>query len=108
MNEEKRKELKKKLSYGTTEYFEISLREMIDSVFCYNDGKSDYEDYLNNKYITSYYTDTSFNRGNARLTKENTERIVKEQVDYLCKHARIKRNVFTDDEGVSYNSLIFD
>lgn len=109
MNEIEIEELKKKLSYGTTEYFEVSLRDMVNSIYCYNGEITNYDTYLKNKYVTSFYTDTSYcNNGNARLTKENTERIVKEQVDYLSKHAKVKSNVYTDNEGVTYNSLIFD
>ena len=108
MSEKKISELKSKLSYGTTEYFEVKLREMVNSIYCYNGEITNYDTYLNDKYITDYYTDTQYNNGNARLTKENTERIVREQVDYLSKHAKVKSNVYTDNERVTYNSLIFD
>ena len=81
MSEQKISELKSKLSYGTTEYFEARLREMVNSIYCYNGEITNYDTYLNNKYITDYYTDIKYNNGNARLTKENSENIVGKQVD---------------------------
>ena len=95
------------ISYGTKEYFEYSLVKMVDSVYCYNHYGNNYDKYLNNKYIMNYYLDKSYCNGKGRLTKNNVERIVKKQVDYLYKNARIIHNVYTDNEGLTYNSLIF-
>ena len=95
------------ISYGTKEYFEYSLVKMVDSVYCYNHYGNNYDKYFNDKYIKDYYLDKSYCNGKGRLTKNNVERIVKKQVDYLYKNARIIHNVCTDNEGLTYNSLIF-
>lgn len=92
--------------YGTLMYYECSLMEMIDSVYCYHNYGNDYDKYLKNEYITDYYLDTSYCHG-ARLTKDIVERIVKDRVDYLCKYANIIHNVDIDNEGVRYNHLEF-
>lgn len=107
MNEKEIQEYKNKYKYGTKEYFGVSLRSMVNSVYCYDNYENDYNEYLNNKYIINYYLDTSYCNGKARLTKKEVEKIVKEQVDYLCKHAIIIHNVGVDNEGVVYNSLKF-
>ena len=95
------------IKYGTKEYFEYSLVQMVDSVYCYNHYGNNYDKYFNDKYIKNYYLDKSYCNGKGRLTKNNVERIVKKQVDYLYKNARIIHNVYTDNEGLTYNSLIF-
>ena len=95
------------IKYGTKEYFEYSLVKMVDSVYCYDNYGNDYDKYFNDKYIKNYYLDKSYCNGKGRLTKNNVERIVKKQVDYLYKNARIIHNVYTDNEGLTYNSLIF-
>lgn len=101
-------ENKHKYEYGTNEYFKYSLMEMVNSVFCYHNYGDDYDKYLNDRYIQNYYLDKSYCNGDGRLTKEEVEVIVKKQVDYLVNHATVKYNVGIDDEGVIYNSLIFD
>ena len=95
------------ISYGTKEYFEYSLVQMVDSVYCYNHYGNNYDKYLNNKYIMNYYLDTSFVNG-ARLSKEVVEEVVKNRVDYLCENTSVKYGVYTDDEDVTYNHLVFN
>lgn len=105
------KELNKTKScfdYGTKDYFEIDLIDMVDSVYCYDNYGKDYDKYLNNKYINAYYLDTSYTKNGARLPKEVVEEITKKRVDYLCENTTIKHDVFTDSEGVTYNSLVFN
>lgn len=106
MSEKEIERLKKEYEYGTTEYFKINLREMINSVWCYDCYKRDYSKYLRDRYITDYYTKTDYYNGKARLTKEQVEEIVKEQVDYLEDNCYIKWNTYEDDDGISYNSII--
>lgn len=106
MSEEKIKNEKNKYEYGTNEYFKLSLRDMVNSVWCYNNYSSNYDKYLENKYITNYYEDTNYCNGKARLTKQEVEEIVKSQVDYLEKHCKVIRNIGTDNEGVTYNSIV--
>lgn len=107
MSERELNEKKSLCEYGTKKYFEYNLIEMVNSVYCYNNYGNNYEEYLNNKYIQNYYLDKSYCNGKGRLTKDNVEKIVKKQVDYLCKNAKIIHNVYTDNEDVTYNSLIF-
>ena len=107
MDEKTIQEYENKYEYGTKEYFDVSLRSMINSVYCYDNYGNDHNKYLNNKYIQNYYLDKSYCDGKGRLTKEEVEKIVKEQVDYLCKHATIIHDVYVDSEDVVYNSLEF-
>lgn len=107
MNKKELEENMSKCTYGTKKYFEYNLIEMVNSIYCYDNYGNDYDKYLNDKYIKDYYLDKSYCNGKGRLTKSNVERIVKKQVDYLYKNARIIHNVYTDNEGLTYNSLIF-
>ena len=107
MNKKELEENMSKCTYGTKKYFEYNLIEMVNSIYCYNNYGNDYDKYFNDKYIKDYYLDKSYCNGKGRLTKNNVERIVKKQVDYLYKNARIIHNVYTDNEGLTYNSLIF-
>lgn len=107
MNKKELEENMSKCTYGTKKYFEYNLIEMVNSIYCYDNYGNDYDKYLNDKYIKDYYLDKSYCNGKGRLTKNNVERIVKKQVDYLYKNARIIHNVYTDNEGLTYNSLIF-
>ena len=107
MNKKELEENMSKCSYGTKKYFEYNLIEMVNSIYCYDNYGNDYDKYFNDKYIKNYYLDKSYCNGKGRLTKSNVERIVKKQVDYLYKNARIIHNVYTDNEGLTYNSLIF-
>lgn len=107
MNKKELEENMSKCSYGTKKYFEYNLIEMVNSVYCYDNYGNDYDKYFNDKYIKDYYLDKSYCNGKGRLTKNNVERIVKKQVDYLYKNARIIHNVYADNEGLTYNSLIF-
>ena len=69
--------------YSELDFFEVTLRNAIDSAL------------------------TSFVNG-ARLSKEVVEEVVKNRVDYLCENASIKYGVYTDDEDVTYNRLVFN
>lgn len=44
----------------------------------------------------------------ARLPKEVVEEVVKNRVDYLCENTSVKYCVYTDDEDVTYNHLVFN
>ena len=107
MNKKELEENMSKCTYGTKKYFEYNLIEMVNSIYCYDNYGNDYDKYFNDKYIKNYYLDKSYCNGKGRLTKNNVERIVKKQVDYLYKNARIIHNVYTDNERLTYNSLIF-
>ena len=96
------------ISYGTKEYFEYSLVKMVDSVYCYDNYGNDYDKYFNDKYIKDYYLDKSYCNGKGRLSKEVVEEVVKNRVDYLCENTSVKYGVYTDDEDVTYNHLVFN
>ena len=96
------------IKYGTKEYFEYNLIEMVDSIYCYDNYGNDYDKYFNDKYIKNYYLDKSYCNGKGRLTKEVVEEVVKNRVDYLCENTSIKYGVYTDDEDVTYNQLVFN
>ena len=106
MDGENLSKVKNYFKYGTLMYYECSLMEMVDSIYCYDNYGNNYDKYLSDKYITDYYLDDTYCNGKPRLSKDIVERIVKDRVDYLCKNARIIHNVYTDYEGVTYNSLI--
>ena len=72
---------------------EISCREMIDSIICY--GKQEFNYVISDKYLESYIEE---------LGLEKVEELVQEQLD---EKPLVKRNVYTDCEGLTYNSLIF-
>ena len=42
------------ISYGTKEYFEYSLVQMVDSVYCYNHYGNNYDKYLNNIHYSKF------------------------------------------------------
>lgn len=107
MSDKELREKERLCKYGTKKYFEYNLVDMVNSVYCYNNYGNDYEKYFDNRYIQDYYLDKTYCNGNGRLTKEEVEKIVKKQVDYLCENARIVYNVYTDNEDVTYNSLVF-
>ena len=72
---------------------ELSCRSMINSILCY-DGK---ENIINNWYLQQY-TD--------ELGLDTVERLCNEQIADFEK-ATVKRNVYTDSDGISYNSIIW-
>lgn len=107
MSEKEIAKLKGEYEYGTNEYFKVCLRDMINSVWLYECYKGDYEKYLNDHYITDYYTDTNYHKGKARLTKAEVEEIVKEQVDYLENNCyRNYDNPYVDGDGIIYYNII--
>ena len=72
---------------------ELSCIEMIDSIICY--GSCDYDYVINNRYLESYIDE---------LGLDKVKELVKGQID---EKPYIKRDVYTDNEGLTYNSLIF-
>lgn len=70
---------------------ELDCRDMINSILCYN-GE---EGLINNRYLNDYILE---------LGLSVVQRLCDEQlVDF--KKATVVKNVFTDNEGVSYNSI---
>lgn len=97
MSEKEIKNLKKKYKFGTKNYWKISLRDMINSVWCYHNYKN-INEYLENKYILDYKQHG--------LTMEEIKEITINQVEYLKKNCKIIYNVGQDNEGLIYNSIV--
>jgi len=93
MSEKQMEEMKEKYEWDTKERTEISLREMVNSVWCYHGNC------YTNKYITNYFNEKE-------LEEERVWEIVKDQLNYLNNNCRIVENVYTDGEGLTYNSII--
>lgn len=72
---------------------EISCMDMIDSIICY--VKSDFDYIINDSYLESYIEE---------LGIEKVKELVTGQLE---ENPIIKRNVYTDCDGLTYNSLIF-
>ena len=72
---------------------ELWCREMINSILCYN-GETNI---MKNTYLYKYIKE---------LGAETVQRLCNEQIADFRK-AIVKRNVCTDSEGVSYNSIIW-
>lgn len=72
---------------------EMSCREMINSILCY-DGK---EEILKDWYLKKYIDE---------LGLETVQRLCDEQIADF-ENAIVKRNVFTDSEGINYHSIIW-
>ena len=49
------------------------------------------------------YLPDSYQNGEIRI-----EEVVKNRVDYLCENTSVKYGVYTDDEDVTYNHLVFN
>lgn len=72
---------------------ELSLREMIMSCLTYGTD-------IYNSHYTLDYKD--------KVGEERFYEILKEQETYFKEHCRVEYNVYTDNEGCTYNSCIED
>jgi hypothetical protein len=72
---------------------EINCMDMIDSIICYNSRDLDY--ILNDHYMESFIN---------RLGIERVKELIQGQID---EKPYIIKNVYTDCEGLTYNTLIF-
>lgn len=93
MNREQMDLAKKQFEWGTTERYEISLREMINSCWCY--GTNCYDTH----YISDYFKD-------GRLSEKRVWEIVEDQLNYLESKCKVERCVGSDDEGNVYHSIV--
>ena len=80
--------------YGTQLYFEIKMKEMIDSCFTY--GGYDKESHNFKRYIFPHTNN---------LPMVIFEEVYTEQVNFLEKNCIVDRGVYTDSEGCTYNKL---
>lgn len=70
---------------------ELSCREMINSCLCYN------ENFMNSRYSKSYVDELG--------EKRVAELFAEQKADF--EKATVRSDVYTDGEGVSYNSIIW-
>lgn len=72
---------------------ELRCIEMIDSIICY--GKQDFNYIIQDHYLEKY------------INKLGFERVKTLVINQLNEKPYIKHNVYTDNDGLTYNSLIF-
>jgi hypothetical protein len=72
---------------------ELWCREMINSILCYDGPRN----IMSNRYLYDYIK---------KLGIDTVQRLCDEQIEDFNK-AVVRRNVCTDSEGVSYNSIIW-
>lgn len=99
MNRTQIQELKK-AGFGTKQFEEAYLREMINSIWAY--GGPNISDYEWDRYIAKYYNDDD-----AILTEDEVRAIAEDQLEHLNTHCYTVP-AGTDSEGVSYNTTIDD
>lgn len=82
-------------------YEELNCREMINSCLCYGSIRDFWEvcewRFGDKSYAAPYVR---------KLGRERVEKICKEQEADMAR-ARVLRNVFTDSEGLHYNSIVW-
>ena len=71
----------------------LSCRSMINSILCYHGAK----DIMQNSYLQKYFE---------TLGTITVAKLVNEQIEDFSK-AKVLKNVHTDSEGCSYNSIIW-
>ena len=71
----------------------LSCRSMINSILCYHGAK----DIMQNPYLQKYFE---------TLGPINVAKLANEQIEDFSK-AKVLTNVYTDSEGLSYNSIIW-
>ena len=97
MKQKEIEEKKRELETCSLEWWKLELRDMVNSVWCYH-NYSDIEQYLNNRYIKGY-TEHG-------LSLKDIEEITINQVNYLNENCEIRHNVYTDCDGLTYNSIV--
>lgn len=76
----------------------IRTIDMIHSILTYADHW-DLDTVMSNRYIQSHIQ---------ALGRGKVQELAEQEIDYFEKHAKIARDVFTDGEGTSYNSVKFE
>lgn len=81
------------------EYDEISTIEMIHSILTYSPKENWNVDYImENKYMNNYID---------KLGEDKVRELAQQEVDEYINNAIVNQDVYTDSEGVSYNSITF-
>lgn len=78
---------------------ELHCRDMIDSILVYG-GNCKEDSYNYKRYLASYLEDE-------RITKKRLDQLIEEQKATIAK-ATIIVDCYTDDEGCSYNSCVYE
>lgn len=74
---------------------ELACREMINSILIYGYLDNTIDEIYEDKYLRNYKKD---------ISEERIKELIKEQQEDL-KKSKINNSVYTDDEGVTYNSV---
>lgn len=88
---------------------EISCRKMIISIMCYQGINAPYNENTDkfDRYLKPYAYQMSGEYERSRfIGKERVLELISEQQEDFRK-AKVKENVYTDDEGLSYNTIIW-
>ena len=81
------------------EYDEISTIEMIHSILTYSPKENWNVDYImENRYMKNYID---------KLGEDKVRELAQQEVDEYINNAIVNQDVYTDSEGVSYNSITF-
>lgn len=78
---------------------ELSVREMVNSILCYGNASSGVGEYDRNRY---------FIQADKLLGKEKVNAIIKDQTKYFREHAKVLSGVYEDEEGCTYNSIVWN
>lgn len=88
---------------------EISCRKMINSIMCYHGINAPYNENTDefDRYLKPYAYQMGGEYERSRfIGKERVLELISEQQEDFRK-AEVKENVYTDDEGLSYNSIVW-
>lgn len=81
---------------------ELMFRPMIISCLCYGQGSSIFD------VKKKSWGSTGQEYGPDALGEKRAKEILREQKAYMSKHATIVTGTYTDHEGCSYNSIIWN
>ena len=82
---------------------ELSCREMINSILCYH---GEIGLFTENGDLNRYLCRKSNDRDYYGIGKERVMELIAEQVSDF-RQAKVLRSVYTDGEGVTYNSIVW-
>lgn len=87
---------------------ELECRSMINSILCYCGGLEwAWRDFTKKRKSFPWMPARSYADDYIDvLGEDKVKKLFDEQKDYFENHVTIKRNVYTDSEGCSYNSLV--
>ena len=94
MNKKAIEEAYKTCEVCSKKWYELSLRDMVNSCYAYG-----YTCDKNNHYITRYYEDKE-------LTEKRVWKIVEDQLDFLNNKCKVVHSVGYDNEGICYNGIV--